>query len=83
MIKDIWDLACHLAKRMEFETFEQNWDLFGTISGLWSRLGPSPKFGTSLRALEKGSDVTKSRLWFASKNLTPLAGKTYLVQKDT
>ena len=47
----IWDLAWHLATRMKFGTCEQNWDLHGTISGLWSQLGPSLKFGTSLRAL--------------------------------
>ena len=51
LIKDILDLAWHLATRMKFGTCEQNWDLYGTISGLWSQLGPSPKFGTSLRAL--------------------------------
>jgi len=51
LIKDILDLAWHLATRMKFGTCEQNWDLHGTISGLWSQLGPSPKFGTSLRAL--------------------------------
>ena len=36
---------------MKFGTCEQNWDLYGTISGLWSQLGPSPKFGTSFKAL--------------------------------
>ena len=51
LIKDILDLAWHLATRMKFGTCEQNWDLHGTISGLWSQLRPSPKFGTSLRAL--------------------------------
>ena len=51
MIKDILDLAWHLATKMKFGTCEQNEDLYGTISGLWSQLGPSPKFGTSLRAL--------------------------------
>ena len=51
LIKGILDLAWHLATRMKFGTCEQNWDLYGTISGLWSQLGPSPKFGTSLRAL--------------------------------
>ena len=51
LIKDILDLAWHLATRMKFGTCEQNWDLHGTISGLWSQLGPSPKFGTSLQAL--------------------------------
>ena len=51
LIKDILDLAWHLATRMKFGTWEQNWDLYGTISGLWSQLGPSPKVGTSLRAL--------------------------------
>ena len=29
----------------------QNWDFFGTKFGLWSHLGPSPKFGTSLERL--------------------------------
>ena len=29
----------------------QNWDFFGTKFGLWSHLGPSPKFGTSLEGL--------------------------------
>ena len=51
LIKDILDLAWHLATRMKFGTWEQNWDLYGTISGLWSQLGPSPKFGTSLQTL--------------------------------
>ena len=51
LIKDILDLAWHLATRMKFGTCEQNWDLYWTISVLWSQLGPSPKFGTSLRAL--------------------------------
>ena len=51
LIKDIWDLVWHLATRMKFGTCEQNWDLYGTISGLWSLLGPSPKFGTSFKAL--------------------------------
>ena len=51
LIKDILDLAWHLATRMKFGTCEQNWDLYGTISRLWPQLGPSPKFGTSLRAL--------------------------------
>merc|ERR1712004_889064 len=41
----ILDLAWHLATRMKFGTCEQNWDLYGTISGL------SPKFGTSFKAL--------------------------------
>ena len=45
LIKDILDLAWHLATRMKFGTCEQNWDLYGTISGL------SPKFGTSFKAL--------------------------------
>ena len=36
LIKDILDLAWHLATRMS--KGEQNWDLFGTISGLWSQL---------------------------------------------
>ena len=30
----------------------QNWDFFGTKFGLWSHLGPSPKFGTSLEGLK-------------------------------
>ena len=51
LIKDILDLAWHLATRMKFGTCEQNWDLYGTISRLWPQLGPSPKFGTSLQAL--------------------------------
>ena len=51
LIKGILDLAWHLATRMKFGTCEQNWDLYGTISGLWSQLGPSPKFGTSFKAL--------------------------------
>ena len=34
-----------------FGTCMQNWDFFGTKFGLWSRLGPSPKFGTSLKRL--------------------------------
>ena len=51
LIKDILDLAWHLAIRMKFGTCMQNLDLFGTIPGLWSQLGPSPKFGTSFRAL--------------------------------
>ena len=29
----------------------QNWDFFETNFGLWSYLGPSPKFGTSLERL--------------------------------
>ena len=29
----------------------QNWDFFGTKFGLWSHLGPSPKFGTSIERL--------------------------------
>ena len=29
----------------------QNWDFFGTKFGLWSHLGPSPKFGTSVERL--------------------------------
>ena len=29
----------------------QNLDFFGTKFGLWSHLGPSPKFGTSLEGL--------------------------------
>ena len=29
----------------------QNWDFFGTKFGLWSHLGPSTKFGTSLEGL--------------------------------
>ena len=33
LIKDILDLAWHLATRMKFGTCEQNWDLYGTISG--------------------------------------------------
>merc|ERR1712004_762386 len=41
----ILDLAWHLATRMKFGTCKQNWDLYGTISGL------SPKFGTSFKAL--------------------------------
>ena len=45
LIKDILDLAWHLATRMKFGTCEQNWDLYGTISGL------SPKFGTLFKAL--------------------------------
>ena len=49
--KDILDLTWHLATRMKFGTCKQNWDLFGTISGLWSQLGQCPKFGTSLQAL--------------------------------
>ena len=48
---DILDLAWHLATRMKFRTWEQNWDFYGAISGLWSQLGPSPKFGTSLQTL--------------------------------
>ena len=32
---------------MKFGTCEQNWDLYWIISGLWSQLGQSPKFGTS------------------------------------
>ena len=51
LIKDILDLAWHLATRMKFGTCEQNWDLYGTISRLWPQLGPSPKFGTSFKAL--------------------------------
>ena len=47
----ILDFAWHLATRMKFGTCQQNWDLYGTVSGLWSQSGPSPKFGTSLRAL--------------------------------
>ena len=31
----------------------QNWDFFGTKFGLWSHLGPSPKFGTSLEGLNR------------------------------
>ena len=34
LIKGILDLAWHLATRMKFGTCEQNWDLYGTISGL-------------------------------------------------
>ena len=45
LIKGILDLAWHLATRMKFGTCEQNWDLYGTISGL------SPKFGTSFKVL--------------------------------
>ena len=51
LIKDILDLAWHLATRMKFGTCEQNWDLYGTISGLWPQLGPSPKFETSFKTL--------------------------------
>ena len=60
LIKDILDLAWHLATRMKFGTWEQNWDLYGTISGLWSQLGPSPKFGTSLVALHCTSEQARS-----------------------
>ena len=35
----------------QFGTCMQNWDFFGTKFGLWSHLGPSPKFGTSLEGL--------------------------------
>ena len=35
----------------QFGTCMQNWDFFGTKFGLWSHLGPSPKFGTSLKRL--------------------------------
>ena len=45
LIKDILNLAWHLATWMKFETREQNWDLYGTISGL------SPKFGISFKVL--------------------------------
>ena len=41
LIKDILDLAWHLATRMKFGTCEQNWDLFGTISGLLYQWGPN------------------------------------------
>ena len=37
----------------------QNWDFFGTKFGLWSHLGPSPKFGTSVERLDKPG----GRLW--------------------
>ena len=33
----------------------QNWDFFGTKFGLWSHLGPSPKFGTSIERLQTES----------------------------
>ena len=36
MIRDKWDLAWRLATRMKFRTCEQNWDLYETISGLFS-----------------------------------------------
>ena len=55
LIKGILDLAWHLATRMKFGTLEQIWDLYGTISGLWSQLGPSPKFGTSIVSTAYGA----------------------------
>ena len=62
LIKGILDLAWHLATRMKFGTCEQNLDLFGTIQGLCSQLGPSPKFGTSLVALINDPTPTHERL---------------------
>ena len=34
-----------------FGTCMQNWDFFGTKFRLWSHLGPSSKFGTSIERL--------------------------------
>ena len=41
-----------VSNNMIFGTCMQNWDFFGTKFGLWSHLGPSPKFGTSLEDLQ-------------------------------
>ena len=40
----------------KFRTCMQNWDFFGTKFGLWSHLGPSPKFGTSVERLPNGRE---------------------------
>ena len=58
----------------------QNWDFFGTKFGLWSHLGPSPKFGTSLKRLDM-ADRANSRVILPpmayidgkSEIITPLA----------
>ena len=46
----------------------QNWDFFGTKFGLWSHLGPSPKFGTSLEGLYQVNSNSPAfpRLWCVS-----------------
>ena len=49
-----------------------NWDFFGTKFGLWSHLGPSPKFGTSLEGLN----------WI-KKNLSYLTSPTSKKDKKT
>ena len=45
----------------------QNWDFFGTKFGLWSHLGPSPKFGTSLERLDR----TKCKPCFGCPRMVP------------
>ena len=59
MIKDIWDLAWHLDTRMKLRTDEQNWDLFGTISGLWFQLGTCPKLGPHYEHWRKAQMLQK------------------------
>ena len=47
----IWDFALASGYKGEIWDLQAKLGLFGAISVLWSQLGPSPKFGTSLRAL--------------------------------
>ena len=47
LINDISDLALLLVKRTRFWTCKQNLNLFGTIFGMCSQLGPIPKLGTT------------------------------------
>ena len=48
----IWDFALTSGYKGEIWDLQAKLGLFGTISGLWFLLGESPKFGTSLRALQ-------------------------------
>ena len=50
----------HKKIHQKFGTLRQNWDFIGTNLGLWSQLGLSPKFGTSLKVKSQESNPSKT-----------------------
>ena len=71
--QDIWDLAWCLATRMKFWTCEQNWDLFGTISGLWmfSFLRPNfpkPRLFSETKLIQTETKTFFRKQIFRSRN---------------
>merc|ERR1711936_697588 len=59
----------------QFGTCMQTWDFFGTKFGLWSHLGPSPKFGISLKRLDMVEELPAR---VGSKELAAHAWKNLL-----